>query len=156
MSETTEINVLPKFWLIVAICVFFALFMAWEAEKKADRSNELKANAAETEALTYDYRIESVQEGRYKRNRQIVSYIYFHDNQEFKFRRTLGSVGDRFERFKKPLVFRLIYSKNNPRIHELVLTYSLDSMTNKQLENFALSYFNVPTIQAFYKIQSSE
>ncbi len=155
MFKITEER-LFKMVLAVVMLLFLIFVSISEAEKKVDKINDLKINGTETEALTYNYRIENVKEGKYSRDKQVVSYTYFHNNQAFMFRRILGNVTDRFERFQKPLVFRLIYSKDKPEIHELVLTYSLDSISSESLRNFALSYFNVPNIQEFHKLQMSQ
>jgi hypothetical protein len=145
-----------KLGLALIILFIFVICIILDGEKKEYNTHELKVNGVETEALTYDYRIESVPDGKYRRDKQVVNYTYFSDSREYKFRRILGNTNDRFERFKKPLVFRLIYSKNKPDIHELVLTYSLDSISNQTLKNFAVSYFQLPNLAAFYKMQSNQ
>ena len=138
--------------LLICIAVFMfmiGLFVNSEFEKADVYAQELEQFGVVAEALTLSYEVEK--KGKYNREKS-VDYIYFVDGKRYEFNQVLGGSGTRFDRFRNPQILQVIYSKKNPRNNSLVLTSSIDSIRNKDLEHFVVEHFDLPNIDKFYKI----
>jgi hypothetical protein len=126
-------------FLYITFFAVMASIMAYDSNKKKGISvhfNSHSPDAAVTEAVTFNYRLNDVRVGTRKNNYRVVDYVYFVDNQQLKFSKALGGRGSDFDFFKQPRVCRLMYSKKDPKIHDLNLEYFPDSITNKALKTF--------------------
>jgi hypothetical protein len=141
---------LTIFWiLIVVFLLMIGFFVNSEFEKTDVYAQELEQFGIATEALTFSYVVKNI--SRTNREKSL-NYIYFVDGKSYEFNKVLGGSGTRFGRFKYPQILQVIYSKKNPRNNRLVLTSSIDSIRNKDLENFVVEHFQLPNIEKFYEI----
>lgn len=158
-------NFVYEVWLVIGLIVLLIIGFVVNDLQKAEQLNsenkaELKAYGVKTEALTYDYGYDYGWTGRRSRlssksKKRAVFYVYFADSQKYQFSKVLDQNDSRFDTLNKhvhPLVWKLIYSKKNPRINELILDAPLDSITDSDLQNFVVEYYHLPNIDKFYKI----
>ena len=154
-------NFVYKVWLAIGLIVLLIIGFVVNDLQKAEQINsenkaELNTYSFTTEALTYDYgwrgnRSRFSSKGR----KRVVYYVYFADSQKYESTKELDQNDSRFDDLNKhvhPLVWKLIYSKKNPRINELVLDAPLDSISDSNLQNFVVEYYHLPNIDKFYKI----
>ena len=158
-------NFVFKVWLVIGLIVLLITGLVVNELQKGEQINsenkaELKAYGVKTEALTYDYGYDYGWTGRRSRfssksKKRAVYYVYFANSQKYEFTKLVDSNDLRFDNLNKhvhPLIWKLIYSKKNPRINELIVDAPLDSITDSNLQNFVVEYYHLPNLDKFYKI----
>ena len=154
-------NFVFKVWLVIGLIVLLITGLVVNELQKGEQINsenkaELKAYGVKTEALTYDYGWTG-RRSRFssKSKKRAVYYVYFANSQKYEFTKLVDSNDLRFDNLNKhvhPLIWKLIYSKKNPRINELIVDAPLDSITDSNLQNFVVEYYHLPNLDKFYKI----
>ena len=136
--------------ILFGFVLMLTLFMMNNSEQAKDTEHELKINGSETVAVTYNYA--SVLRKNYSSKN--IEYVYFVENQRFIFNRTLGDTRGAFERFEKPQLCKVIYLKNQPRIHKIFLDYYPDTINNAPLKSYISENFEVKRINGVDSIQN--
>jgi hypothetical protein len=138
------------FWILIVVFLLMMGFLVNSEFEKADvYAQELEQFGVITEALTFGNVVNNI--SRTNREKSL-NYIYFVDEKRFEFNKVSGGTGTRFDRFRNPQLLQVIYSKKNPRNHRLVLSSSIDSVRNKDLEFYIKNHFDLLNIDEFYKL----